>query len=123
MKKISNYFYEIAKNKLFKLNRSLTGKDTYKTIQIIKREIPKLKIKTFKSGTRVYDWNVPIEWNVNSAYVEDKYKKRIIDFKLNNLHLVGYSQPFEGFLNKIQLLDKINSLKKQNCYSICYLIF
>ena len=112
MKKISNYFYEIAKNKLFKLNRSLTGKDTYKTIQIIKREIPKLKIKTFKSGTRVYDWNVPIEWNVNSAYVEDKYKKRIIDFKLNNLHLVGYSQPFEGFLNKIQLLDKINSLKK-----------
>ena len=44
MKKISNYFYEIAKNKLFKLNRSLTGKDTYKTIQIIKREIHKLKI-------------------------------------------------------------------------------
>lgn len=112
MKKISDYFYEIAKNKLFKLNRSLTGKDTYKTIQIIKKEFPKLQIKSFKSGTRVYDWSIPIEWNVNYAYVEDKHKKKIIDFKLNNLHLIGYSQPFEGFLNKIQLLNKIYTLKK-----------
>ena len=87
---ISKY-YNIAKNRLFLLNRSITGQGVLKTLKIIKKEFPELKIKKIKSGTKVFDWKVPEEWNVNNAYVLDKNNKKIIDFKKNNLHLLGYS--------------------------------
>lgn len=74
-------FYNIAKNRLFKLNRSITGKDLRLTLRIIKNEIPELKIKKITSGQKVFDWKVPSEWNVLNAYVVDKYDNRIIDFK------------------------------------------
>ena len=77
MKKI----YNIGKSLLYPINRSLTGQGVRKTLKIIKKEIPKLQIKSIKSGTKVFDWNVPPEWNVNSAYVLDKNNKKIIDFK------------------------------------------
>ena len=35
--------------KLWPLNRSLTGRDNKKTLLILKKEIPSLKIKHFKS--------------------------------------------------------------------------
>ena len=82
--------YNFAKNELFRLNRSITGKDTFKTLSLIKKKINNLKIKKFKSGTKVFDWTVPPEWNVKEAFVKDKYGKKIIDFKKNNLHLLGY---------------------------------
>ena len=86
------YLIRLGK-KLFPLNRSLTGEGNLKTLRLLKRELPNLKIKKFKSGKKVFDWRVPDEWNVKSAYIKDKYNKKIIDFKNNNLHLVSYSQP------------------------------
>ena len=67
--------YSISKSTLFKLNRSITGKDTLKTLSIINKLPNGLKIKTIKSGTKVFDWVVPPEWNVKEAYIEDKNKK------------------------------------------------
>ena len=64
-------FYDIAKNYLFPINRSLTGQGVVKTLKIIKKEFPLLKIRRFKSGTKVYDWNIPPEWNLYDAYVID----------------------------------------------------
>ena len=86
------YLIKLGK-KLFPLNRSLTGEGNLKTLQLLKKELPNLKIKKFKSGKKVFDWKVPDEWNVKSAYIKDKYNKKIIDFKNNNLHLISYSQP------------------------------
>ena len=83
-------YYDIAKIKLFPITRSLTGDGVKKTLNIIQKEFPKLKIKKLKSGTKVFDWNIPEEWNVIDAYIIDKYNNKIIDFKRNNLHLVGY---------------------------------
>ena len=91
-----NKYYNIAKTKLFPITRSLTGKGVRKTLNIIQKEFPKLQIKKFKSGTKVFDWNIPEEWNVTDAYVIYKYNNRIIDFKKNNLHLVGYSTPIKN---------------------------
>lgn len=105
--------YNFAKNKLFKLNRSITGRDTLKTLSLIKKEIPNLKIKRFKSGTRVFDWKIPPEWNVKNAYIKDKFGKKIIDFKENNLHLVGYSIKQNKKIKKEKLLKKLFFLKKQ----------
>ncbi len=106
-------YYNIAKKKLFTINRSLTGQGVRKTLNIIKKEFPKLKIKRFKSGTKVFDWNIPEEWNVFDAYVIDKYNKKIIDFQKNNLHLVGYSIPIKKKISKKELFKNLYFLKKQ----------
>ena len=88
--KIRKYFL-LAKKNLFYLNRSITGRETKKTLKIIKENLNKLNLKYVKSNTKVFDWIIPPEWNVNSAYVLDYKKKKIIDFNNNNLHLVGNS--------------------------------
>ena len=106
-------YYNIAKIKLFPITRSLTGDGVKKTLNIIQKEFPKLKIKKFKSGTKVFDWNIPEEWNVTDAYVIDKYNNRIIDFKKNNLHLVGYSIPIKKNITKKELFKNLYFLKNQ----------
>ena len=106
-------YYKIAKTKLFPITRSLTGNGVKKTLNIIQKEFPKLKIKKFKSGTKVFDWNIPEEWNVTDAYVIDKYNNRIIDFKKNILHLVGYSIPIKKNITKKELFKNLYFLKNQ----------
>ncbi len=106
-------YYKIAKNTLFSINRSLTGRGVIKTLRIIQKEFPKLKIKKIKSGTKVFDWNIPPEWNITDAYVLDKNGLKIIDLKKNNLHLVGYSTPLKKTLTKKDLFKNLYFLKKQ----------
>ncbi len=105
--------YNFAKIYLFPLNRSLTGEGVRKTLSYIKSFFPKLRIKFFKSNIQVYDWKVPSEWNVKSAYVKDFEGKKIIDFKNNNLHLIGYSSPIKKKLRKDELLKRLHFLKNQ----------
>ena len=104
---LKNY-YNLAEKKLFLINRSITGNGTIKTLQIIKRNFKDLKIRKIKSGTKVYDWKIPPEWNVDNAYV-DKDKKNI-DFKNNNLHLVGYSNFINKRNKKNELLKHLSSI-------------
>ena len=106
-------YYNIAKIKFFPITRSLTGNGVKKTLKIIQKEFPKLKIKKIKSGTKVFDWNIPEEWNVSDAYVIDKYNNKIIDFKKNNLHLVGYSVPIKKNIKKKELFKNLYFLKNQ----------
>ena len=106
-------YYDFAKNELFLICRSITGRGTYETLKKIKRLFPKLKIHKIKSGTKIYDWKIPDEWNIADAYVKDKYGKKIIDFKENNLHVIGYSKPLKRILTKQKLLDKIFSLPQK----------
>ena len=103
----------MLKTKLYPLNRSLTGRGVRSTLSIIKKEFPKLKIKKIKAGKKVFDWNIPPEWNVTNAYVLDKNRKKIIDFKKNNLHLVGYSIPTNKHLSKKELFANLFFLRKQ----------
>ena len=72
--KMLNKNFFLAKKKIFPLNRSITGNGTLKTLKIIKKRIPKLKIVKIKSKTNVFDWKVPPEWNINNAYILDKNK-------------------------------------------------
>ncbi len=106
-------FYELAKNKLFPITRSLTGKGVKDTLEIIKKEFPRLKIKKIKSGTKVFDWKIPDEWNISDAYVIDKKGKRIIDFKNHNLHVVGYSIPVNKYIPKKHLIKNLYFLRNQ----------
>ena len=106
-------FYQLAKKELFPICRSLTGNGVRKTLKIINKTFPKLKIRQVRSGTKVFDWKIPPEWNVSDAYVLDKNNKKIINFKKNNLHLVGYSIPVNKHFSKKELLKHLHSFPKQ----------
>ena len=106
-------YYDIAKIKLYPICRSLTGNGTRETLKIIKNNFPKLKIFREKSGKRVFDWKIPPEWNIQNAFVLDKSGKKIIDFKKNNLHLVGYSVPINKVIKRDELIKHLHSLPKQ----------
>jgi len=100
-------YYKIGKNILFPFCRSITGYGTKQTLKIIKNEFPRLKIHKVRSGTKVFDWKIPPEWNIFDAYVLDKDNKKIIDFKKNNLHIVSYSTPIKKKIIKKKLLNLI----------------
>ncbi len=106
-------YYQLAKFKLFKICRSITGNGITLSLKIIKKKLPGLKIKKIKCGTKVFDWKIPPEWNVYDAYVLDHKQEKIIDFKKNNLHLVNFSTPVKMRVKKKELLKKIFTLKKQ----------
>ena len=109
---VKKYYY-IGKQKLYPICRSITGNGVRKTLKIIKKEFPKLKIHSVPSGSKVFDWNIPPEWNIRDAYILDKDNKKIVDFKNNNLHLVGYSIPVNKFFSKKELFNHIHTLPKQ----------
>ena len=79
---------------LYPLCRSITGEGVRETLRLIEKRIP-LEIVEVPSGTSVFDWTVPLEWNVSDAYIKDSDGVRIVDFKSNNLHLMGYSTPLQ----------------------------
>ena len=111
--KILKKNFLLAKKKIFPLNRSITGNGTLNTLKIIKNKIPQLRIIKIKSNTNVFDWKVPSEWNISKAYILDKNKKKILDFKNNNLHIVGYSTSVNKFFSKRELFKRLHSLPNQ----------
>ena len=76
---------------LFNMPRSITGEPIKKTLNYIKNEVSNLKILKFKSGTKVFDWVVPNEWNINDAYIKNSKGKKILNFKKNYLNIVYHS--------------------------------
>jgi len=104
---IKNY-YNLARHILFPICRSITGHGTRETLKTIKNEFPQLKIHHVNSGTKVFDWKVPPEWNIRNAYILDKKGTKVIDFKKNNLHLVNYSIPVNKILKKREVLKRIH---------------
>ena len=67
-------FYNLAKKDLFPLCRSITGKGTLKTLNIIKKNFNELKIKNIKSGTKVFDWKIPINGSKRRIYLTSMEK-------------------------------------------------
>jgi len=96
-------------DRLWPLNRSLTGNGVDKTFDIIS-EIVDLKYHDFPSGSKVFDWRIPKVWNVNEAYIIDPNGKKICDFEKNNLHLVGYSHPVNKSISLEELKKYLYSL-------------
>jgi len=106
-KRIEDYF-----DRLWPINRSLTGNGNRQTLKILSEIIP-LDIKEIPSGTQCFDWNVPPEWNVREAWIKDENGSTIVDFSINNLYLLGYSEPFEGLLTYDALKEHIYTLPEQ----------
>ena len=103
--------YKLAK-KLWPINRSLTGKGVDETLSIIKKDLP-IKILNFKSGSKVFDWEIPKVWEIKNAWLKNDKKETILDFKENNLHVVGYSKYVNQNISFKSLKKKIHYLKKK----------
>ena len=86
-KEIYNFMVE-----LYPICRSITGEGVRETLRAIRKRIP-LEMHEVPSGTKVFDWTVPQEWNVFDAYIMNQEGKRVVDFKAHNLHLMSYSSP------------------------------
>ncbi len=77
---------------LFPICRSITGNGIRQTLGMIGKRIP-LEITEVPTGTPVFDWTVPKEWNIRDAYIQGPDKKRVVDFQQSNLHVLNYSVP------------------------------
>jgi aminopeptidase-like protein len=87
---------------LYPICRSITGEGVRETLRAIQQHIP-VEMHEVPSGTKVFDWSVPLEWNVSDAYIMSRQGKRIVDFKDHNLHLMSYSIP----VRKIMRLEEL----------------
>tara|TARA_B110000483_G_scaffold158549_1_gene188144 strand:- start:13099 stop:14418 length:1320 start_codon:yes stop_codon:yes gene_type:complete len=96
--------------KLFPLNRGLVSKQNHETLKIIKKKIP-IKILSINSGKKVFDWTVPNEWEIKDGFISDLDGNKIIDFKINNLHVATNSSKVDRVLSFKDLSKKLNYSK------------
>ncbi len=77
---------------LYPITRSITGNGVRETLSVLGQHIP-LSVREVPSGTKVFDWTVPNEWNIRDAFVKNSAGEKIIDIMKNNLHVLSYSSP------------------------------
>jgi aminopeptidase-like protein len=94
---------------LYPICRSITGEGLRATLRAVNRRVP-IELHEVPSGTPVFDWTVPEEWNISDAYVLDASGTRVIDFRRSNLHVVNYSEPVRRRLSLEELKPHLFSL-------------
>jgi aminopeptidase-like protein len=97
---------------LFPICRSITGDGIRQTLGRIAERIP-LEIREVPTGTAVFDWTVPKEWNIKEASIEDPTGQRVVDFADHNIHVVGYSVPVDAKMPLSELREHIYTLPDQ----------
>ena len=109
---IGKEIHRFAKE-LWPINRSITGDGTRETLSKIALHLPRLKIISVPSETKVFDWTIPHEWKINDAYIICPNGDKICDFNKNNLHVVGYSSPIDKTMSLQELQKNLYSLPDQ----------
>lgn len=129
--KVKEEMYELCE-RLFPICRSITGDGVRTTLQMLVEVYGnEINIHEVPTGTKVFDWTVPKEWNIKEAYIENSKGQRVIDFKNNNLHVVGYSLPVDKFVDLQELKSVVYTQPDQpdaipyvtsyykECYGFC----
>jgi aminopeptidase-like protein len=91
---------------LYPICRSLSGDGVRDTLAIVSRETP-LELTEVPSGTEIFDWTVPREWNIRAAWLDGPDGQRVVDFADSNLHVLGYSVPVRRKVPLAQLREHL----------------
>lgn len=89
--------------------RSITGDGVRRTLGMLRELIP-LEIHEVPSGTPVFDWTVPKEWNIRDAWIADPSGRKVVDFQACNLHVLSYSVPVHERLPLAELKKHLFTL-------------
>lgn len=98
---------------LWPMRRSLTGPGVRETLAYLRGLLPDLQIHAVPSGTQVLDWTIPDEWVLRDAYIEDEHGNRLVDIADHGLHVVGYSEPVDTWLDLEDLQPHLYSIPEQ----------
>lgn len=107
---VGQKIYDLIKI-LYPINRSITGDGVRETLNILSGVIP-LEIKEIPSGTKVLDWEVPLEWNIRDAWIKDENGNKILDFGESNLQVLNYSIPVDQTIGLKELKKHIFTLSE-----------
>lgn len=99
-------------DRLWPICRSISGNGLRESFDILKEVIP-LNTYEIPTGTKVFDWTIPKEWNIDDAYIILPDGKKICDFKQNNLHVVNYSIPVDKEVDYDELIKHIHTLNNK----------
>ena len=94
---------------LYPICRSITGAGTRSTLDAIARFVPLARTEV-PTGTKVFDWEIPREWNIREAWIANAAGERVVDFRRHNLHVVNYSQPVRAHMSLAELKPHLHSL-------------
>src|SRR5262245_52203912 len=98
--------------KIYPICRSITGNGVRETLREIRENIA-LEIHEVPTGTAVFDWTVPREWNIRDAYIKNERGEKIIDFARSNLHVMSYSVPVRQWVSLDELKKHLHTLPDQ----------
>ena len=97
---------------LFPICRSITGHGVRETFRVLQDHI-KLDVNEVSSGTKIFDWTIPNEWNIRGAYIARLDGTRVVDFANSNLHIVQYSRPLDEVMPLSDLRSHLHTLPDQ----------
>ena len=104
--------YTLAE-RLFPICRSLTGNGFRQSLHIIREHHPDIQVFEVSSGTQVFDWTVPKEWNIRGGWIRTLQGETVIDFRNSNLHVMGYSLPVRKTISREELLEHVYTQPEQ----------
>lgn len=112
MNNVGNVMYNLAE-RLYPICRSITGNGFRQSLAIIREILPGIQVTEIPSGTQVFDWTVPKEWNIHGGWIKKKSGEIVVDFKDSNLHVMGYSLPVHTTVSRDELLEHVYTIPDQ----------
>ena len=104
--------YALA-DRMFPICRSITGNGFRESLEMLREEVPEIQVYEVPTGTAVFDWTVPKEWNIRGGGIYRLNGDKVIDFKDSNLHIVGYSLPIDKVVSREELLEHVYTMPDQ----------
>jgi aminopeptidase-like protein len=97
---------------IYPICRSITGNGVRETLRAISAHI-KVEAHEVPTGTAVFDWAIPREWNIREAYIKNAEGEKIVDFAQSNLHVMSYSVPVRQRISLAELKQHVYTLPDQ----------